>query len=73
MLKEGEELEKVNLELIKQERIKQHITLDQCAKALGLSQRGPYLLKEQGKRKFTVNELPILSKTLNIPIDKLYK
>lgn len=72
-MEEGEELKKVNLSLIRKKRIEQHITLDQCAKALGLSQRGPYLLKEQGKRKFKANEIPIISKVLNMPIEEMYK
>lgn len=63
----------IDLKLIRKKRIEHHISLDYMASLLGLSQRGPYLLKEQGKRKFTVDELPILSKTLDIPIDKLYK
>ena len=63
----------IDLKLIRKKRIEHHISLDYMANLLGLSQRGSYLLKEQGKRKFTVDELPILSKTLNIPIDKLYK
>lgn len=63
----------IDLKLIHKKRIERHISLDYMANLLGLSQRGSYLLKEQGKRKFTVDELPILSKALDIPIDKLYK
>lgn len=69
---EGGLLTELNLKLLRKRRLEQHITLQQCAKALGLSQSGPYLLKEQGKRNFKVNEVPIICKLLNLTIEEVY-
>ena len=52
---------------IKQARDKKGLSQTELAKALGIGQRGISEL-ENGKRKLAVSELPVLAKTLDVPI-----
>lgn len=40
--------------------------------SLNLAARGSYQLKEQGKRRFYANEVPILCEILNLTFDEIY-
>lgn len=42
------------------------------ADSLSLANRASYKLKEQGKRRFYANEVPILCKVLNLTFDEIY-
>lgn len=42
------------------------------ADSLNLAARGSYQLKEQGKRRFYANEVPILCELLNLTFDEIY-
>lgn len=42
------------------------------ADSLNLAARGSYQLKEQGKRRFYANEVPILGELLNLTFDEIY-
>lgn len=42
------------------------------ADSLNLAARGSYQLKEQGKRRFYANEVPILCEILNLTFDEIY-
>lgn len=42
------------------------------ADSLNLAARGSYQLKEQGKRRFYANEVPILCELLNLTFGEIY-
>lgn len=52
-------------------RLSNEITTDQMAKAIGISRR-QYWLKEKGEYPFKDYEMLIISKTLKVPVQKLF-
>lgn len=57
---------------IKDVREAKNITLQYMADSLNLAARGSYQLKEQGKRRFYANEVPILCELLNLTFGEIY-
>lgn len=57
--------------ILKSERVKKELTQKQVADKLGLSP-GAYCDKENGRRKFTVNEAIRLSDLLECDIRKIF-
>lgn len=62
----------LNLRLIKEQRIKKKLTLEEMAHYLGLSGKSDYFKRENGDTKFKTTELPILSNKLGIPFEKFF-
>lgn len=62
----------LNLQLIKEQRIKKKLTLEEMAHCLGLSGKSDYFKRENGDTKFKTTELPILSNKLGIPFEKFF-
>ncbi|MFR0523183.1 hypothetical protein [Limosilactobacillus reuteri] len=71
-MEEGNFMKKLNLERIKHAREVQDITLQKMADSLNLAGRASYMLKEQGKRRFYANEVPIICAMLNLTFDDVY-
>lgn len=71
-MKEGVIIKKLDLKRIKDVREAKNITLQDMADRLDLAARGSYQLKEQGKRRFYANEVPILCEILNLTFDEIY-
>ena len=71
-MKEGVIIKKLDLKRIKDVREAKNITLQYMADSLNLAARGSYQLKEQGKRRFYANEVPILCELLNLTFDEIY-
>lgn len=71
--KQGEEtMPEVNLKAIKKRRMELGITQKEMANALNLSFAEKYARRENGIYKFQVEELPLLAKTLQISLEKIY-
>ncbi|KAA0560740.1 helix-turn-helix transcriptional regulator [Bacillus sp. CH30_1T] len=62
----------LNLEKIKTLRIKQNFTIDDMSRALGYEGYNAYYYKENGKRKISAEEIAIIAKVLNVPIEELF-
>lgn len=62
----------VNLKAIKKRRLELGITQKEMANALNLSFTEKYARRENGIYKFQVEELPLLAKTLQISLEKIY-
>lgn len=71
-MKGGDIIKKLDLKRIKDVREAKNITLQDMADSLDLAARGSYQLKEQGKRRFYANEVPILCEILNLTFDEIY-
>ena len=71
-MKGGFIIKKLDLKRIKDVREAKNITLQYMADSLNLAARGSYQLKEQGKRRFYANEVPILCEILNLTFDEIY-
>ena len=63
---------KINLQLIKQQRERYHYTMQEMADFLGLKTRADYFKRENGDTRFAAAEMPILSKTLHMPIGRFF-
>jgi transcriptional regulator with XRE-family HTH domain len=62
----------VNLDFIKERRIKKNITLQEMAEALGFKTATNYQKYEQGIYSLDANMLPILAKKLNCRIEDFF-
>jgi len=62
---------KLNLPLIKEKREKLKMTQTQVAEAMGLPY-DKYSRRESGDYKFKAEELPTLSKVLDLPIENFF-
>ena len=63
---------KLNLDLIKERRKDLGLTTTDMAKALGLRGHDQYSRRETGIYQFRATELPVLCKTLDIEMDKIF-
>lgn len=63
---------KINLELIKEKRKRLGYNMNQMAEFLKLSNPSQYWKRENGTYNFKTNELPVISKKLNIPFNDLF-
>lgn len=62
----------LNLELIKEKRIKANLSMGDMAKYLGLTGKADYFRREHGITRFRSTELPILAKLLDVKIDDFF-
>lgn len=62
----------VNVELIKSVRLKKGISTEQMAKMMGYKGNNAYFRKENGDRKFSVEDIMKVSKILEIPIQDIF-
>ena len=63
---------KINLSLIREQRLKLGFSNEDMANILGLASRDKYFRRKHGTYKFQAAELPALSKKLNIPLEKIF-
>lgn len=61
----------LNITLIKNQRKSKNISARYMSKRLGISESA-YSRRESGTAKFKAEELPVISKILNIPIEKIF-
>ena len=62
----------VNIELIKSVRLKKGISTEQMAKKMGYKGGNEYFRKENGDRKFSVEDIMKVSMILEIPIQDIF-
>ena len=62
----------VNIELIKSVRLKKGISTEQMAKKMGYKGGNAYFRKENGDRKFSVEDIMKVSMILEIPIQDIF-
>lgn len=62
----------VNIELIKSVRLKKGISTEQMAKLMGYKGSNAYFRKENGDRKFSVEDIMKVSMILEIPIQDIF-
>ena len=63
---------KINLDLIREKRLKLGYSNEEMANYLGLASPEKYFRREHGTYKFQAGELPALSKKLEIPLEKIF-
>lgn len=63
---------KINLDFIKELREKRGITKSDMAKMMGFKTTEKYSRRENGEYNFQVDELPIMSFILKVPIKKFF-
>ena len=63
---------KINLSLIREQRLKLGFSNEDMANSLGLASPDKYFRRKHGTYKFQAAELPALSKKLNIPLEKIF-
>lgn len=64
---------RVNLQLIKDTRLEKGLSLQEMADSLGFNDKVKYYRRETGEYKFHPEELPLVAKTLEIPIEKIFE
>lgn len=62
----------INLQLIKERRLELKLTQQDMANRLNLGSKANYSRYESGKYTFDANAIPVLHRTLGIPITKLF-
>lgn len=62
----------VNVELIKSVRLKKGISTERMAKMMGYKGSNAYFRKENGDRKFSVEDIMKVSMILEIPIQDIF-
>lgn len=62
----------INLELIKEKRLKKGYSLQEMAKNIGLSDKVKYYRREIGEYKFRAEEIPLVCISLDIPYKKIF-
>ncbi|GEN83589.1 hypothetical protein SLU01_19010 [Sporosarcina luteola] len=62
----------VNIELIRNTRIKRGISTEEMSNLLGYEAPNAYFRKEKGDRKFSVEDIAKVSDLLDIPIQELF-
>lgn len=65
--------EQVNLDFIKQERLKLGLSLKDLAEVLGFKNASTYMKYEEGSYSFKANHLPILASKLNCTIENFFE
>ncbi len=65
-------MQKLNFQLISQQRKNNHITLQEMAEIMGLKNASTYLKYERGEYAFRAGHLPVLAKKLNLEIQDLF-
>lgn len=65
-------MQKLNLELIKRERKKNKITLQEMAELLGFKDASTYYKYENGEYSFKADHLPIIASKLNRQLQDLF-
>lgn len=65
--------EQVNLDFIKQERLKHGLSLKDLAEVLGFKNASTYMKYEEGSYSFKANHLPILASKLNCTIENFFE
>ncbi|MFT8610544.1 MAG: helix-turn-helix transcriptional regulator [Liquorilactobacillus nagelii] len=63
----------IDLKLIKERRKQLKFTYSEMATSLGLKSPDKYYRRENGEYHFKATELPVLSKKLDIPIEKIFE
>lgn len=63
----------INLELISEIRKEKGFSHADMAKKLNLGAPEKYFRRENGEYNFKAVEIPVLCKTLNIPMSKIFK
>ncbi len=63
---------RINLDLIREKRLKLGFSNEDMANSLGLASPDKYFRREHGTYKFQAVELPALSKKLEIPLEKIF-
>jgi transcriptional regulator with XRE-family HTH domain len=62
----------VNLELIKELRMKKNISIEQMSKLMGYKGYQGYYYKENGTRKMSADDIAKISVLLGVPINALF-
>lgn len=62
----------INLDLIKELRVKNNISTEEMSVQLGYEGYQGYYYKERGIRKMSVDDIAKISKILNVPIEQLF-
>lgn len=62
----------VNLILIKKKRIEKGYSLQEMAELIGFSDKVKYYRRETGEYNFKPEEIPLVAKTLGIPVKKFF-
>lgn len=62
----------VNLNLIKETRLKKGYSLQEMAENIGLSDKVKYYRRESGEYKFKAEEIPLVCSSLGIPYKKIF-
>lgn len=62
----------VNIDLIKKEREKQNLSFEQMSKLMGYKGSNAYFRKENGDRRFSVEDITKISSILDIPIQSIF-
>lgn len=62
----------INLEAIKDKRKQKGYNIDEMAKRLGLTNGSMYYKREVGQYKFKAEEIMLVAKILQIPMNKLF-
>lgn len=62
----------VNIELIKNTRMKRNISSEQMSKMMGYKGSNAYFRKENGDRRFSAEDLAKVSSILQIPIQDIF-
>lgn len=65
--------EQINLDFIKQERLKLGLSLKDLAEVLGFKNASTYMKYEEGSYSFKANHLPILASKLNCTIENFFE
>ncbi|MDP4086005.1 MAG: helix-turn-helix transcriptional regulator [Bacillota bacterium] len=62
----------LNLDLIKEKRLKLNISQQEMADYLGFKNASTYMKYEKGIYSFKANHVPLIAKQLNSPIESLF-
>lgn len=65
-------IEKVDLDFIKQERLKLGLSLKDMAEALGFKNASTYMKYEEGSYSFKAKHLPVLARRLECNIENFF-
>lgn len=62
----------VDIELIKATRIEKGITSEEMSKLMGYKGNNAYYRKENGDRKFSLEDVVNISKILDLPVQRIF-
>lgn len=57
---------------LKKIRVREGLTLQEMSNVLGYSSPNAYARKEKGERKFTLDEVKIISKMFKLPVEEIF-